>query len=102
MVGQPDISARNNAADSPARFCQNMIKIQAQFLSRHEALLASGPSPSPTVGNNLLTFMANRLIMSYANLNCQKFGVTNPVKVTLSRQGAATSATFGRAVNGSR
>ncbi len=102
MVGQPDISAKNNAADSPARFCQNMIKIQAQFLSRHEALLASGPSPSPTVGNNLLTFMANRLIMSYANLNCQKFGVTNPVKVTLSRQGAATSATFGRAVNGSR
>jgi hypothetical protein len=55
----------------------------------------------PAVGNNLLTFMANRLIMSYVNLNCQKFGVANPVKVTLNRHGAATSATFDQAATGS-
>ena len=36
----------------------------------------------PSVGNNLLTFMANRLIMSYVNLNCQDFALANPVKVT--------------------
>ena len=101
MVGQPDISSGNNAADSPANYCQNMINIQTRFLSDHEALLASGPSPVPAVGNNLLTFMANRLIMSYVNLNCQKFGVANPVKVTLNRHGAATSATFDQAATGS-
>jgi hypothetical protein len=102
MVGQPDISAKNNAADSPANYCRNMTNIQTRFLSNHEALLASGPSPVPSVGNNLLSFMANRLIMSYVNLNCQKFGVRNPVKVTLNRHGVATSATFDQAANGNR
>ena len=101
MVGQPDISPSNNA-DSPANFCRNMMNIQTRFLSNHEALLASAPSPVPSVGNNLLSFMANRLIMSYVNLNCQKFGVKNPVKVTLTGRGVATSATFGQAANGSR
>ena len=93
-VGQPAISRSNNAVDSPANFCRNMINIQARFLSRHEALLASGPSPVPSVGTNLLTFMANRLIMSYTNLNCQDFALTNPVKVTLNGNGVAAAATF--------
>ena len=95
MVGQPDISPKNDTADSPANYCRNMMNIQTRFLSNHEALLASAPSPVPAVGNNLLSFMANRLIMSYVNLNCQKFGVRNPVKVTFDSNGAATSATFG-------
>ena len=95
MVGQPDISSKNDATDSPANYCRNMINIQTRFLSNHEALLASAPSPVPAVGNNLLSFMANRLIMSYVNLSCQKFGVQNPVKVTFNSQGVATSATFG-------
>jgi hypothetical protein len=95
MVGQPDISASNDAADSPANYCRNMMNIQTRFLSNHEALLASAPSPVPSVGNNLLSFMANRLIMSYVNLSCQKFGVKNPVKVTFDSNGVATSATFG-------
>ena len=94
MVGQPAISSANDAADSPAKYCQNMINIQTRFLSGHEALLASGPSPVPSVGNNLLTFMANRLIMSFDNLNCRDFGLANPVKVTLNGHGMATSATF--------
>jgi hypothetical protein len=95
MVGQPEISAKNDAADSPANYCKNMMNIQAQFLNDNEALLASGPSPVPSVGNNLLSFMANRLIMSYVNLNCGAFGVANPVHVTLNNSGVATSATFG-------
>src|SRR5579859_619481 len=95
MVGQPEISAKNDAADSPANYCRNMMNIQTRFLSNHEALLASGASPVPSVGNNLFTFMANRLIMSYVNLNCGAFGVADPVHVTLNHNGAATSATFG-------
>jgi hypothetical protein len=46
------------------------------------------------VGDNLFTFLANRLSMSFTNLNCQNFGLTNPVTVTLNAAGAAIAATF--------
>jgi len=93
-IGQPAISPGNNRSSSPAKFCQNMVNIQTPFRSANQALLASGPSPVPAVGTNLLTFMANRLSMSFANLNCQNFGLKNPVTVTLDGNGAATAATF--------
>jgi hypothetical protein len=41
--------------------------------------------------------MANRLSMSFTNLNCQNFGLTDPVTVTLDGNGAATAATFNTA-----
>ena len=66
-VGQPPISNANNQADSPANYCQNMVDIQTSFLANHQAVLATGTSPVPAVGNNLLTFMANRLLMSFTN-----------------------------------
>jgi hypothetical protein len=93
-VGQPAISVANDAADSPANYCQNMLNIQAPFLSGNQAVLASAPSPVPSVGDSLLTFMANRLSMSYANLNCQDFGLKDPVTVTLNGDGVATAASF--------
>jgi hypothetical protein len=93
-IGQPTISSRNDAVDSPAKFCQNMINIQTRFLSDNQTLLASGPSPVPAIGNNLLTFMANRLVMSYTNLNCGDFNLANTIKVSLNGNGAAIAATF--------
>ncbi len=93
-IGQPIISAANNGSDSPASFCQNMVNIQTPFLSAGQTLLATGSSPVPAVGDNLLTFMANRLSMSFANLSCQDYGLTDPVTVTLDDNGAATAATF--------
>src|SRR5262249_33892063 len=63
-VGQPLVSSFNDSTSSPAMFCQNMVNIQTPFLASNQALLATGTSPVPTVGNNLLTFMANRLNMS--------------------------------------
>jgi hypothetical protein len=93
-VGQPAISAANDAADGPANYCQNMLNIQTPFLSDNQAVLAAAASPVPSVGTNLLTFMANRLSMSYANLNCQDFGLKNPVTVTLNGDGVATAASF--------
>jgi hypothetical protein len=94
-IGQPAISPRNDTADSPANYCRNMINIQARFLNNNGTLLASGPSPVPSVGNNLLTFMANRLIMSYGNLSCRDFALSDPVRVSRNRSGTATAATFG-------
>ena len=96
-VGQPPVSAANDAADSPANYCQNMVNVQAAFLQANQALLAGGTSPVPGVGNNLFTFLANRLSMSFANLNCQNFGLTDPVTATLDGNGAATAATLNTA-----
>ena len=44
------------------------------------------------VGNNLFTFLANRLLQSFDNLGCKNFGLTNPVQVATDGNGAATSA----------
>ena len=93
-VGQPPVSAANDATNSPANYCQNMVNVQTSFLQNNETLLATGNSPVPGVGSNLLTFLANRMNMSFTNLNCQNFGLTNPVTVTLDGNGAATAATF--------
>jgi hypothetical protein len=96
-IGQPIISAANNGSDSPAGFCQNMVDLQTPFLSAGQTLLATGSSPVPAVGNNLLTFLANRLSMSFANLGCQTYGLTDPVSVTVDGNGIATAATFNTA-----
>jgi hypothetical protein len=93
-VGQAPVSAANDAADSPANYCQNMVNVQTPFLQNNQALLATGTSPVPAVGNNLFTFLANRLFMSFTNLNCQNFGLKNTVTVTLDGNGVATAATF--------
>src|SRR3984885_14163491 len=93
-LGQAPIDAATNQASSPAMYCQNMIDIQTPFLSANQALLAQGQPPVAGVGSNLLTFLANRLNMSFTNLACQDFGLTNPVTVTLNGQGVAIAATF--------
>ena len=93
-VGQAPINAQNNRNDSPVNYCQNMVNIQTPFLAANQALLATGATPVAAVGENLLTFMANRLNMSFTNLGCQNFGLTNPVTVVLDGAGAAMSATF--------
>jgi hypothetical protein len=93
-VGQPAVSAANNKSSSPAMYCQNMVNIQTPFLAANQALLATGQTPVAGTGDNLLTFMANRLSMSFTNLSCQNFGLTDPVTVTLDGNGVAVAATF--------
>jgi hypothetical protein len=94
-VGQPPVSLWTNRTSSPAMYCQNMINIQAPFLAANQNLLATGPTPVANVGNNLFTFMANRLSQSFANLNCQNFGLKDPVTVNATGDnGAATDVTL--------
>ena len=93
-VGQAPINAQNNQTSSPANYCQNIVNIQTPFLAANQALLATGQAPVAGVGDNLLTFLANRLLMSFTNLACQNFGLTNPVTVTLNGAGVAVAATF--------
>jgi hypothetical protein len=93
-LGQAPVDAATNRTSSPAMYCRNMIDIQTPFLAANQALLATGQPPVANVGDNLLTFMANRLNMSFTNLACQNFGYTNPVTVTLNGAGVAIAATF--------
>jgi len=93
-IGQAPVDGATNQASSPEMYCQNMIDIQTPFLAANQALLATGQPPVAGVGSNLLTFLANRLNMSFTNLACQNFGLTNPVTVTLNGAGVAIAATF--------
>jgi len=83
-------SAQQNAAT----YCQNMVNIQAARLKLDATLEAGTASPVPALGNNLANFLAARLSGSFGNLNCQNFGLTNPVTLTLDGNGVATAATF--------
>jgi len=96
-IGQAPVDSQTEASSSPTMFCQNMVDIQTPFLAANESLLAAAPSPVPTVGDTLFTFMANRLLASFDNLGCKNFGLYNPVIVVLNGAGAATEATLNTA-----
>jgi hypothetical protein len=97
-IGQPLVSSRTQASSSPEMFCQNLINIQTPFLAANERLFAAAPSPVPTVGDTLYTFLASRLAGSFDELNCQNFGLTQPVTgIVTNGAGAATQVTLNTA-----
>jgi hypothetical protein len=91
---QPRLAATTNTSRNAARYCQNMVNIQAPRLKLDAAMETGTASPVPDVGNNLATFLAARLASSFDNLNCKNFGLTNPVTLTTDANGVATAATF--------
>jgi len=96
-IGQAPVSSQTDASSSPRMFCQNLVNIQTPFIAANANLFAAAPSPVPTVGDTLYTFLANRLAGSFNNLNCKNFGLTQPVAVVLNGAGAATGATLNTA-----
>jgi hypothetical protein len=96
-IGEAPVDGQTDASSSPTMFCQNLVNIQTPFLAANQSALAAFPSPVPTVGDTLYTFMANRLLQSFNNLGCGNFGLHNPVQVVLNGAGAATQATLNTA-----
>jgi hypothetical protein len=96
-LGQAPVSSQNDQASDPQRYCQNLVDIQTPYLAVNRTLLAASQSPVTSQGNNLLTFMASELNLSFTNLGCQHFRLTNPVTVTRNGAGVAVAATFNTA-----
>ena len=94
LVDQPLLPGNTDAAQVAMAYCQNMTNI-APARNQLDATREAGTgSPVPAVGNNLATFLGNRLAMSFANLGCNNFGLTVPAKVTVDGNQVATAVTY--------
>jgi hypothetical protein len=94
LVDQPLLARGTNPATVAASYCQNITNIQPARNNLDMTKELAFGTPVAAVGNSLATFMANRLSMSFVNLNCANFGLKNPVTVTLDGNGVATAATY--------
>jgi hypothetical protein len=94
LVGQPLLAANTNPATVAASYCQNMVNIAPARNNLDMAKDAAFGSPVAAIGNNLATFLGNRLSMSFVNLSCSNYGLTNPVNVTLDGNGVATAVSY--------
>src|SRR5580693_2092467 len=97
-LGQAPVSAATDKSSSPAMYCQNLVDIQTPFLAANQKLLATGQSPVTATADNLLTFLANDLSVSFTRLGCQQFHLANPVTLKRNGAGVAIAATFDTAV----
>src|ERR1700722_17283643 len=94
LVDQPLLAGNTDAAQVAMAYCQNMTNI-APARNQLDATREAGTgSPVAAIGNNLATFLGNRLGMSFANLGCNNFGLTDPAKVTLDGNQVATAVTY--------
>jgi hypothetical protein len=97
-LGQAPVSNQSDKTSDPEMYCQNLVDIQTPFLAANQKLLATGQSPATAVGDNLLTFMADELNLSFTDLGCQQFRLTNPVTLERNGTGTAVAATFNTSV----
>jgi hypothetical protein len=97
LVDQPLLAGNVNATTVAEDYCQNITNIQPARNQLDMTRELNFGSPVAAVGNTLATFMGNRLSMSFVNLGCANFGLTNPVTVTLDGNQVATAVTYGTA-----
>jgi hypothetical protein len=97
LVDQPMLPASTNAAEVAAAYCMNMVNVAPARDQADYGRDSSFDTPVPDVGNNLATFIGNRLSMSFGNLNCGDFGLTDPTNVTAGNDGVATAVTYSTA-----
>src|SRR5579871_2966626 len=94
LVDQPLLPANSDPVAVAMAYCQNMSNIAPARSQLDMTREAGVGSPVPAVGNTLATFIGNRLAMSFANLGCNNFGLTNPVAVTVDGNQVATTVAY--------
>jgi hypothetical protein len=94
MNDQSALSQYQNMNWDAATYCQNMVNTAPTKLKLDFAKEVGFTSPVPATGNNLATFMGARLSASFTNLNCQDFGLKDPVTVTVNGNGVATAVHY--------
>jgi hypothetical protein len=94
LVDQPLLAFNVNPTQVAADYCQNLVNIQSARNQLDMTKELNFGSPVAAVGNTLATFMGNRLAMSFANLNCQNFGLADTTTVTLDGNGVATAVAY--------
>ena len=97
LVDQPLLEGNVNATEAAAAYCMNMVNVAPAHDQLDMGRDLNFTSPVPAVGNNLATFLGNRLSLSFTNLGCQNFGLTDPVTVTLDGNQVATAVTYNTA-----
>ena len=94
LVDQPLLAANTNATQVAMAYCQNMANIAPARNQLDMARELNFGTPVAAIGNDLATFMGNRLAMSFANLGCNNFGLTDPVNVTVDGNQVATAVAY--------
>ena len=94
LVDQPLLAANTNATQVAMDYCQNMTNIAPARNQLDMARELNFGTPVAAIGNNLATFLGNRLAMSFANLGCNNFGLTDPVNVTVDGNQVATAVAY--------
>jgi hypothetical protein len=94
LVDQPLLPGNTNATQVAMAYCQNMANIAPARNQLDMTREAGFGSPVADIGNNLATFLGNRLAMSFANLGCNNFGLTDPVNVTVDANQVATAVAY--------
>jgi hypothetical protein len=90
-VDQPLVFFLSQA--STTDYCRNMVNVAPPRLLANQAVLTAAPSPVPTDGNNLFTFLAQRFVGSFDILGCGTLlNVADPISFTTDTNGTATSA----------
>jgi hypothetical protein len=83
-----------SAGQTPKQYCTNMDTIQGARLQKDMTLLNGQASPMPAAASTLFNFVGMRLQQSFGNLNCQNFGLTNPVSKLTMTGDVVTAVTF--------
>ncbi len=97
LVDQPQLAANTNPYEVAAAYCMNMVNIAPARNLLDMSSDTPFATPVPAVGDNLATFLGNRLSMSFANLGCNAFGLADPVNVTADGNGVATEVSYNTA-----
>ena len=97
LVDQPLLAGNVNATQVAEAFCQNMTNIAPARNQLDMTRELGFGTPVAAVGDNLATFMGNRLSMSFVNLGCANFDLANPVTVTLDTNQVANAVTYNTA-----